>query len=66
MDNYGRYLGPIWTRLVAITRQPRLRRRVLHRTGKRIRHVKVRSAEMGQDSRVAEIVRAEIEALAAS
>ena len=34
-------------------------------TGKRIRHVKVRSAEMAQDSRVAAIIRAEIEALAA-
>lgn len=34
-------------------------------TGKRIRHVKVRTAEMGQDSRVAAIIRAEIEAQAA-
>lgn len=33
--------------------------------GKRIRHVKVRSAEMAQDSRIASIVRAEIEAQAA-
>ncbi len=33
-------------------------------TGKRIRHVKVRSAEMAQDSRIAAIVRAEIEAQA--
>jgi len=31
-------------------------------TGKRIRHVKVRSPEMGQDSRIVAIVRAEIEA----
>lgn len=34
-------------------------------TGKRIRHVKVRSAAMGQDSRIAAIVRAEIGAQAA-
>jgi hypothetical protein len=34
-------------------------------TGKRIRHVKVRSAEMAHDSRIAAIIRAEIEALAA-
>lgn len=34
-------------------------------TGKRIRHVKVRTAEMGQDSRVAAIIRAEIQAQAA-
>ena len=34
-------------------------------TGKRIRHVKVKSGEMGQDSRIATIVRAEIEAQAA-
>ena len=34
-------------------------------TGKKIRHVKVRSAEMAQDSRIGAIIRAEIEALAA-
>jgi hypothetical protein len=34
-------------------------------TGKKIRHVKVRSAEMAHDSRIAAIIRAEIEALTA-
>ena len=34
-------------------------------TGKKIRHVKVGSAEMAQDSRIRAIIRAEIEALAA-
>jgi hypothetical protein len=34
-------------------------------TGKKIRHVKIRSAELAQDSRIAAIIRSEIEALGA-